>query len=89
MGYLELSPKDFWRLTPSDINDLTEAKEYRDQLDKTDSRIAYMLANLMSPYMKKGRRANMKDFMMKWKTKKPVEKNPVDMREKLREFRND
>lgn len=72
---------------PADINDMMAGFDHREKLEhnRTDVRLAYLLANVMQPHMRKGMRAKLKDFLIKWESgkKKPV-KTPLEKRRELR-----
>ena len=64
---LALTPQEFWACCPRDVNELLAGSQARREreTEETDRRIAYILAHVLSPYMKKGKQPRLEDFLPK------------------------
>lgn len=69
---------------------MLDANEIRQQNidNKLDQRMAYLLANIVQIFTKKGRRAKVLDYVIKWALKKKPEiKSIAERKHELREMR--
>ena len=93
-GILELKPKEFWPLTPFDIDDLTDGYDGREKVRKQneslwDSRIGWIISWLLTPHLGKGKTLLPEKCTPKWKMKKDNKKSPFESRNELKKLKKD
>ena len=92
-GILNLKPKEFWPLTPFDIDDLTDGYNEREKVRKQneslwDKRIGWIISWLLIPDLGK-KVPLMEKLIPKWEMKKDNKKSPFESRNELKKLKKD